>query len=202
VSFVRLAFSKGRSRCFARYILRPVRMSIDGGHNKVLNFWFSEENSPKHFNADAAFDDLIKTEFTDLYNSAVNGDLESWKACGINGYLAFIILIDQFSRNMFRGSEKAFKDDHIALNAAKDCVEKGLHVGLDQKRYLYVCLPFMHSENIEDQEKSCHLLEGHFASKWAISHKNEIEKFGRFPGRNAALSRESTGEEIAFLSKK
>ena len=177
-------------------------MSDAEGYNKVLNFWFSEENTPKHFNGDSAFDELIKHEFTDLYKSAINGELESWKNYGIDGYLAFIILIDQFSRNMFRGSGSAFENDNLALNAAKDCVEKGLHVGLSPQRYLYICLPFMHSENIKDQEKSCELLETHFASKWAVSHKNEIEKFGRFPGRNAALNRESTSEEIEFLTKK
>lgn len=177
-------------------------MSFDEGRSKVLNFWFSEENSPKHFNGDAAFDELIKAEFTDLYNAAISGELESWKSCDIDGYLAYIILIDQFSRNMFRGSGKAFENDYLALKAAKECVEKSLHIGLIPQRYLYICLPFMHSENIEDQEKSCELLATHFASKWSISHKNEIEKFGRFPGRNAALNRQSTAEEIEFLSKK
>src|SRR5690606_3872859 len=118
--------------------------------------------------------------------------------------LAPLIVLDQFSRNMFRGSSKAFAADHIALAVARAAVDASLDTQLDPAARLFVYLPFEHSEDMADQNRSVALIAALGNAEWdryAIAHRDIIERFGRFPHRNEALSRASTDEEVAFLTQ-
>ena len=118
--------------------------------------------------------------------------------------LAEIILLDQFPRNMFRGQEQAFASDNKALSLAIEAIAKGYDKKLDNIQCRFLYMPFMHSENLKQQETSVELFKslGDLLSlNYAIEHKKVIEKFGRFPGRNNALKRESTKKEISYLKK-
>ena len=109
---------------------------------------------------------------------------------------ASIIVFDQFSRNMFRGTAKAFATDFLALNLARAAMKRGLDKALDEEQRLFLYLPFMHSETITDQELSLALFSG---DRYAIDHHAIILRFGRFPHRNKVLERESTQEELEYL---
>ena len=137
------------------------------------------------------------------------GRLDSWKQSA-ESTLALIILLDQFSRNVYRDDEKSFEGDELALNIAKEVIEKQFDKKINPKRRMFFYMPFMHSENIKDQERCIELIkelakENKKAKrnlKYSIMHKNIIEKFNRFPHRNKILGRKSTEEEIDFLKTK
>jgi uncharacterized protein (DUF924 family) len=173
--------------------------------DEVLRFWFGEgtERGKAHkrwFEKDAAFDAEIRRRFLPLYEelSAGNGWLSRADDC-----LARIVVLDQFPRNMFRGSPRAFVADAKALAAARHAVEKGFDrdMLLVEKQFVY--LPFEHSESLADQERACELMKplGEELYGWAVKHKVIIERFGRFPHRNEILGRKSTPEEIEFLKQ-
>jgi uncharacterized protein (DUF924 family) len=166
---------------------------------KILNFWFSKDNSTKWFTKSKDFDSLIINKFLAIYNKAANGDLDDWKQ-EPEGMLALIIILDQFPRNMFRDSAKSFAGDAKALSYAKEAIAKEIDkkLLLQQRRFIY--MPFMHSENLEDQNISVQLFAADETSyKYAVRHREIIQKFGRFPHRNNLLGRESTKEEVDFL---
>ena len=165
----------------------------------VLRFWFGQD--PKRwFEKNAAFDAEIRTRFLPLYEelSSKADWLSQARDC-----LARVIVLDQFPRNMFRGTARAFAADPLALAAAKHAVAKGYDEGLlpVEKQFLY--LPFEHSESLADQERACDLMKplGEELYGWAVKHKVIIERFGRFPHRNEILGRTSTPEETAFLKQ-
>lgn len=170
---------------------------------EVLTFWLEELTPKQHFTKDEELDKTIKEKFLDLYNQAVIGDIDSWtnepESC-----LAFIILIDQFSRNMFRETPLMYAADPLALEAAKKSIEKGFDKQVKKGRQFFY-LPFMHSENLADQE-TCIKLFREMSSEpgsdsYAVQNRDIIKRFGRFPHRNNILSRESTKEEIEFLKQ-
>ncbi|OAI50245.1 hypothetical protein AYO46_10490, partial [Betaproteobacteria bacterium SCGC AG-212-J23] len=148
----------------------------------------------------AAFDAEVRDRFLPLYEklSAGNEWLSRADEC-----LARIVVLDQFPRNMFRGSPRAFGSDALALAAAKRAVASGYdRTMLDVERQ-FVYLPFEHSESLADQERACELMRplGAELYDWALRHKRIIERFGRFPHRNEILGRASTAEEIEFLKQ-
>jgi uncharacterized protein (DUF924 family) len=175
------------------------------GQKDVLGFWFEETQAPQWFQVNPEFDDLIKTRFSDSYEKASLGIFDDWKNSS-DGCLALCILLDQFPRNMYRGTSKAFATDARALVVAKYALSKGFDQVLTpiKRRFLY--LPFEHSENLNDQRKCVELFEsmkkddpmGH---DYALRHLKVIERFGRFPHRNKILGRMNTPEEEEYLAQ-
>lgn len=165
----------------------------------VLSFWFGAD--PKAwFEKNPAFDEEIRARFLPLYERAASGELTPWienpESC-----LALVILLDQFPRNLFRGSARAFAADALARQAARTILERGWDRSMSPEQRTFAYLPFEHSEALEDQELSMRLFEGNPNFEWARKHWEIILRFGRFPHRNAALGRESTAEETAFLKE-
>lgn len=181
---------------------------------EILDFWFGSSEDPNYgkrrkqwFIKSAEFDRKVRAKFYDVYQQAVAGKLNSWKnqpwSC-----LALIIVLDQFSRNMFRGTPEAFKSDRQSLEVAKYAVEKEYDQQLLPVQRWFIYLPFEHSENLADQRqavKLCRTLSEDPQSadtiEYAQRHLEVIERFGRFPHRNQILGRESTPEEREFLQQ-
>jgi len=169
----------------------------------VIRFWLTETPAEKRFGQDAILDGEIRSRFASLYEQlAAQGppskDLTARRA------LATLIVLDQFSRNMFRGSAKAFAADRTALAVARAAVGAGLDKQLDKAARLFIYLPFEHSEDLADQHRSVELMADLGDAEWdryAIAHRDIIERFGRFPHRNEVLGRQSTDAEIAFLKQ-
>jgi uncharacterized protein (DUF924 family) len=167
---------------------------------QVLEFWFSAEPK-KWFSKDDAFDAAIRERFLPTYEAAAAGRLADWEATPEGG-LALVIVLDQFSRNMFRGSPRTFAADALALAVAKRGIAQGFdrELGLPRRSFFY--LPFMHSEKLADQERCMALAReagDENTLKYAELHADLIRRFGRFPHRNAALGRATKPEEQAFL---
>lgn len=171
----------------------------------VLAFWFEETQPAQWFQVNPDFDADIARRYADAYDKAARGILDDWKTDS-DGCLALCILLDQFPRNMFRGAAKAFATDGKALVIAKFALSKGFDQVLSpiKRRFLY--LPFEHSENLNDQRKCVELFDkmkkdDPLGYDYALRHLKIIERFGRFPHRNAVLSRMSTPDEEEFLAK-
>ena len=172
---------------------------------EVLGFWLDEVGPKDWFKAEDALDAQIRDKFEDAWNSVMAGGYSLWLTYP-SGTLAYIILTDQFSRNMFRDTGKAFASDKIALAAAKSAVDKGWDLKIDEPARMFFYMPMMHSENLCDQDRcvrlTCERMPEHGASylPHARAHREVIRDFGRFPTRNEALGRASTGVEAAYLS--
>ena len=176
----------------------------------MLLFWFGPpaERGKAHqrwFVKDPAFDAGIRDRFLPLYEEARAGRRAHWKAQPADG-LALVIVLDQFPRNMFRGTPRAFESDPLALEAARQAVERGFDRDMPAVERLFLYLPFEHSERLADQELACELMQPLEALqpeldayRYAVLHRDIVARFGRFPHRNAVLGRPSTPEEIAFL---
>lgn len=180
-------------------------MSAKQLQEDILNFWFSDEVKPKWFVKDSDFDNEIKEKFLSLYEQAVAGKLDSWSETA-NGALALVILLDQFSRNLHRGSPKSYAADAKAAGLIKQALEAGVDQQLPTTEHrLFMYLPLMHSEDLADQKLCVKLFnEAGFdenGKEYARQHMVIIERFGRFPHRNEVLGRESTPEEIEFLKE-
>jgi len=175
---------------------------------KILKFWFGASDlnadlEPRSiwFKSTPDFDKKILEEFMHSYEAAAAGYLdymkENQKSC-----LAFIIMLDQFSRNLFRGSPKAFDADPKAREAAYHAIKKRFDIGISPTAKLFFYLPLEHSEILDDQEQSLKLInaiDDKRTSKAAKEHYETILRFGRFPHRNTALGRENTPEENIYL---
>jgi uncharacterized protein (DUF924 family) len=171
----------------------------------IVDFWFVEIPRENWFRSAKDFDAEIKRRFEAVWHEARDGKLAHWLAAKESA-LALIILLDQFPRNMFRGKAEAFATDALARQAAREVLAKGYDNGAtpDERNFFY--LPFMHSENLADQDFCVRLIrerlgEEHFSYPFALRHREAIARFGRFPARNAALDRATTTEEAAFLEK-
>lgn len=176
----------------------------------VLRFWFGDppgERRKAWFVKDPAFDESIRARFLPLVESSASGALAGWKASA-RGALAFIVVTDQFPRNLFRGSARAFATDGIALATAAHVIAHGWHATMLPVERMFAYLPYEHSESMADQDRSCALFEplNAFsetadAVEYSEKHRAIVNRFGRFPHRNAALGRASTPEEIEFLKQ-
>ena len=169
---------------------------------EVLTFW--EEAGPAMwYRQDDGFDRTIRDRFGTLWDSAATGACDPW-ARGPRGALALIILLDQFPRNMFRDSPRAFATDTRALRMASLALSRGWDVKIAGALRQFFYLPFMHSEHLTDQDRCVRLMKARMESGdnllHARAHREVIRRYGRFPYRNAALGRASTPEEEAFLS--
>ena len=172
--------------------------------NDVVAFW-REAGPKKWFAKDDAFDKAIRDGFEALHLQASRGELQNWAETA-EGALALLILLDQFPRNLYRGSAHAFATDPLALGVARRAVDAGLDQQLAAEFRPFFYLPFEHAERIEDQDRSIELCERHRDTsgdadtlRWAVVHRDIIVRFGRFPHRNKCLGRTATPEEQAFL---
>lgn len=197
-------------------------MSEQSGFDEVLVFWFGKEGlengvdkatSERWFTKNEAFDEEIRTRFGATYEKARAGALDGW-AQSARGRLALVILLDQFSRNMFRGSGRMFESDDQALALANEGIERGddRRVGVDGRSFFY--MPLMHAEDLETQERCVALftamrdeLDGEakanaaYSLDYAVRHRDIVKRFGHFPHRNALVGRASTPEEVEFLKQ-
>jgi uncharacterized protein (DUF924 family) len=179
---------------------------------KILKFWFGEGSDPDYakrwFAPNAVFDQACRNGFLADYERAAAGELDLWQDRA-SGALALILLLDQFPRNMFRNSARAFATDSRALAAAKAAIARGFDRALSAQERAFIYLPFEHSENSADQDYSVQLFLV-LASEhpemaeyigYAEGHREIIRRFGRFPHRNRVLGRISTPEEMEFLNR-
>jgi uncharacterized protein (DUF924 family) len=168
----------------------------------VQNFWFGEVGPQAWFATDEPLDNLCRSRFQQIHAAAV-ADFNLVDALSSpERALASVILFDQFPRNMFRGTARAFASDPLALAIAREAVRRKLDADLGNEQRLFLYLPFEHSESLADQEVSVELFQQLGNDEWvafAVAHRDIIARFGRFPHRNAVLERESTPEELAFL---
>jgi uncharacterized protein (DUF924 family) len=197
-------------------------MSTQADYEGVLEFWFgaldargvaSEARSRAWFEKNDAFDREIEQRFGALHAALARGERDDWLS-STRGALAAVIVLDQFSRNMFRNTKRMFESDPRALAIAAALVERGQDhkLAFDERGFLY--MPFMHSEKLADQERCVTLFQSfrdehvgdlrercQYSLGYAERHLEIIRRFGRFPHRNAILGRESTPEEIEFLKQ-
>ena len=171
---------------------------------KVLSFWLDEADPKQWYNSPKSLDSAILQEFFPTWVSIMDGKFGMWLTYP-SGSLAYILVLDQFSRNMFRGSSKAFSSDLVALAAAKQAIKHKFDLAIDEPGRQFFYLPLMHSESLQDQERCIRLmhermpLEGMNNLLHARAHREVIRKFGRFPTRNEALSRKTTANEADYM---
>ena len=166
----------------------------------VMTFW-REAGPDKWFEKDALFDDAIRTRFLATYEAAAEGKLSAWEATP-EGVLALTIVLDQFPRNMFRGSARAFATDPLARIVSMRALDRGDDQKIEPTLRGFLYLPLMHSERLADQDRcvALHRALGNAENlKYAEEHADIIRRFGRFPHRNATLGRSTTADEQAFL---
>jgi uncharacterized protein (DUF924 family) len=166
----------------------------------VLDFWCAA-GPDRWWYKDDAFDTEIRDRFTDVWNAARSGQLSAWQATD-NGTLALIIVLDQFPRNMFRNDARAFATDAMAREVASRAIAEGRDHRIEALLRVFIYIPFMHSENLADQERCVALLHQSGDEenlRFAELHADIIRKFGRFPHRNPVLGRDTNPEEAAFL---
>jgi uncharacterized protein (DUF924 family) len=180
--------------------------------DEILAFWFGDGSDPAYesrwFAQDAAFDQACRAGFVADHELAASGDLDSWKNEPPRA-LALILLLDQFPRNIFRGTPRAFATDPKALATAKETIAHGFDLALPPVRRSFVYLPFEHSESLDEQKESVRLFRKLAAEhpamaeyvEYAEGHMEVIRRFGRFPQRNAVLGRTSTPEELDFIER-
>ena len=171
--------------------------------DEILGFWFTQTPPALWFQVNEAFDAEIRERFTPAYDFARLGGCDHWQS-DPEGCLALCVLFHQFPRNMFRGSARAYESDRQAIVVAKLSIAKGFDQVLPIPKRRFVYLPFEHSENLQDQKKAVALFEktkgdDPLSYDYALKHMRVIDKFGRFPHRNALLGRTSTPEEVDFL---
>ncbi|MES2606007.1 MAG: DUF924 family protein [Pseudomonadota bacterium] len=172
-------------------------------HDEVIAFWFDEIDSKRWWIADPAFDEVIRQRFGVLHQQAAHGELSGWRASA-NGRLAEIIVLDQFSRNIHRNTQQAFAQDGMALVLAQEAIAANALQELSAIEKTFMLMPYMHSES-EAIHVEAEKLFKEFAPKdnydFELRHKAIIDRFGRYPHRNAILGRTSTAEEIEFLKQ-
>jgi uncharacterized protein (DUF924 family) len=168
----------------------------------VIQFWFAELTEADWFTKDQELDARIRDRFLALHEQIVRSD--GIDAAARRPLLAAVIVVDQFSRNMFRGTPRAFSADPIARRLARQAVSRGFDLSMSREERHFVYLPFEHSEDREDQALSVDLIGQLGHEEWtrhALAHQSIIDRFGRFPHRNAILGRTSTPDELALLNE-
>ena len=174
---------------------------------KILYFWFMETPDKKKFQKDFKFDQVIKDRFSNDYELAIQNKLDDWQDTD-RGCLALIILLDQFSRNLFRKSGKAFEQDEKSRSVLLKIIANNFLDKMNENERLFALLPLIHSESISDHEKAYELMEKYLKNhsdlekikKFWLDHTAVIKRFGRYPHRNEVLNRISSDEEVEFLN--
>jgi uncharacterized protein (DUF924 family) len=176
-------------------------MSEPAWVGRVLEFWFREIDSELWFASNDELDERIRQGFIELHGRIAVSDAREF--AGARAWLAAIIVTDQFSRNMFRGTPRAFASDPLARRLAEEVIAHGLDLAMTPAERYFVYLPFEHSEDREHQALAVRLIQQLGDESWthhAQRHEADIIRFGRFPYRNRILGRASTAEEMAFLA--
>ena len=173
---------------------------------QILDFWTNTIGEQRWYTGGPAVDDLIRRDYRAVWDDARAGKFADWENTR-DGALALLIVLDQFPRNMFRGTADAFASDAQARGVADRAVSRGFDLQIEPPMRQFFYLPFEHSEDMKDQDRSLVLFaermgKDHYTYPYAVEHRAEIQKFGRFPSRNAALRRASTPEEADFLGRK
>lgn len=169
----------------------------------IIDFWFRQTEPAQWWTKDPAFDDLCRKQYLSLHRQANSGELAEWRQTPL-GRLAEIIILDQFSRNMFRDTKQAFASDNLALCLSQWAITSGDDQKLTQQQRQFLYLPFMHSESASIHKQAIKLyasLDKEYGYDFELKHKAIIDRFGRYPHRNAILGRQSSAEEIAFLEQ-
>ncbi len=170
-------------------------------HTDILKFWFEEIDPKQWWRKDQAFDHQLLERFATVHQQAARCELFEWRATAA-GRLAEIIVLDQFSRNMFRDTPAAFACDPLALALAQEAVRAQHDVSLTPNQRVFLCMPYMHSESLPIHDVAVALFQSIGIPEnynFELRHKAVIERFCRFPHRNAILGRASSAEEIEFL---
>ena len=168
----------------------------------VLHFWFVEHGPDDWFAGRPEFDALLAERFTETHEAAAQGETFGWRTSP-EGRLAEILVLDQFSRQLHRGSPRAFAQDGMALVLAQEAIAGGHDRALDEAQRQFLLMPYMHSESLLVHEEAVRLfteLGRESALKFELAHVDVLRRFGRYPRRNAALGRESTAEELAYMA--
>ena len=165
----------------------------------IVSFW-RDAGYERWYGKDDAFDQELRDRFMGTWEAARDGKLSAWQDSD-DGTLALLIMLDQFPRNMFRNDPRAFSTDALARTIASRAIAEGRDQRIETGLRAFIYLPFEHSEDMADQERSIELFAplGADSLKWAVLHADIIRKFGRFPHRNTVLGRTTTPEEAAFL---
>jgi uncharacterized protein (DUF924 family) len=181
--------------------------------DEILDFWFGREGEPGYggfrkewFRKDPEFDREIRVRFEDLYEEAAADALDGWRESA-RGCLALVILLDQFPRNMYRGDPRSYATDRKAQEVSEYAVDHALDRELPDFQRAFLYMPFMHSEDLEHQQRAVELFGT--LQEWgdadpahyAVLHMQIVERFGRFPHRNEVLGRPTTPEEAEFLKQ-
>jgi len=172
-------------------------------HQSVLSFWFHEITPAQWWKVDADFDRLIRERFGDLHRRAAQAELFEWRLTP-RGRLAEVIVLDQFSRNIHRGDRRAFESDALALALAQEAVAAKADLSLPEQERVFLYMPYMHSESPLIHHAAVRLFQERAPKSnydFELRHKAIIDRFGRYPHRNAMLGRASTSEELAFLAE-
>jgi uncharacterized protein (DUF924 family) len=179
---------------------RSVCPSADAP-DAVVAFW-RDAGPDLWFAKHEAFDRRFRERFLKLHEAAARGELMAWQATP-TGALALVLLLDQFPRNSFRGDKRMYATDALARQVARAAVEAGHHRNVEPALQAFLCLPFGHSEDITDQERSVALMRdlGHPDLPHAERHRDIVRRFGRFPHRNPILGRTMTAEEQRYLDE-
>ncbi|MFZ9034885.1 MAG: DUF924 family protein [Francisellaceae bacterium] len=167
-------------------------------YKPVLNFWFETLSVKDWYKKDPDLDQTIATQFLEIHRAVASGECSHWRETA-KGALAEIIVLDQFSRNMFRDTEKAFAFDNLALFLAQFAIANDQDTSLSSMEKNFLYMPYMHSESKKIQAQSITLFGQ--TNSFATEHKAVIDRFGRFPHRNHILKRQTTEEESLFLQQ-
>nr|WP_315168202.1 DUF924 family protein [uncultured Limnohabitans sp.] len=170
---------------------------------KILHFWFTELTSKHHFAKDPALDEAIRTRFGATLETAARCELFAWRATP-EGRLAEVLVLDQFSRNVYRDTPRAFAQDPLVLALAQELVASGQDRSLPLAQRSFAYMPYMHSESALVHAQAVVLFDQpgmEDTLRFELRHQAIIERFARYPHRNAILGRESTPEELVFLSE-
>ncbi len=171
--------------------------------NVVLDFWFKEITPSQWWVKDSDFDALISKKFLALHEQANQCELFDWRR-STKGRLAEIIVLDQFSRNIFRDTPQAFSSDPLALALSQEAISLGMHKELNDVERSFLYMPFMHSESLKIHDVALQLFQENGVQSnidFEIKHRDIIVKYSRYPHRNSILNRTSTAEEIEFLTQ-
>lgn len=176
---------------------------LDPAAREILHFWFEDTDPKSWWSADPKFDEQIRLRYGETLLKAAKSEFFSWRASA-RGRLAEIIVLDQFSRNVYRNTPSAFAQDSMALALAQEAVARGVLNDLTPDERAFLLLPYMHSES-----RLIHVHAERLYREWApennhnfeLRHKEIIDRFGRYPHRNRILNRESTPEELEFLKQ-
>lgn len=173
-------------------------------YSELLEEWFSDEVSRYWFNSTPEFDRHLRDRYEKLWEQGAEGGLDSWLEHR-EGCLALVILFDQLPLNMFRGTAKSFSTESQSRDVARHAIDREYDGDMQTRRKSFLYMPFMHSENLEDQARSLQLFDQPGLEenlRFAKHHYAIVERFGRFPHRNEILGRQSSAEEIEYLNSK